>query len=131
MKIGNRVLSFFLACVLFFLNLGTDIYGMESVSMNCKDVKEISYYDEELVEETATLSANEILNSELLDTKLKVPDIAKDAKAAGYGINMWTINDEEDMVELIRLGCDCIMTDNPELLNQVLENYSNGVYNKN
>ena len=35
----------------------------------------------------------------------------------------WTINDADEMRELIELGCDCIMTDNPELLKSVLDEY--------
>lgn len=38
-------------------------------------------------------------------------------------VQYWTINDAEEMRMLIELGCDCIMTDNPELLQQVLEEY--------
>ena len=66
-----------------------------------------------------------------IEINLDKESIIKRAHRRNIAVQYWTINDEEDMVELIRLGCDCIMTDNPELLNQVLENYSNGVYNKN
>lgn len=38
-------------------------------------------------------------------------------------VQYWTINDADEMRELISLGCDCIMTDDPELLNQVLDEY--------
>ena len=38
-------------------------------------------------------------------------------------VQYWTINDEETMRELIELGCDCIMTDNPALLKKVLDEY--------
>lgn len=52
------------------------------------------------------------------------------AHRRNIAVQYWTINEEEDMVKLIELGCDCIMTDNPELLNEVLEKYSRGEYNK-
>ena len=45
------------------------------------------------------------------------------AHRRNIAVQYWTINDEEEMIRLIELGCDCIMTDNPELLKQVLENY--------
>ena len=45
------------------------------------------------------------------------------AHRRNIAVQYWTINDEEEMRQLIELGCDCIMTDNPELLNKVLEDY--------
>lgn len=38
-------------------------------------------------------------------------------------VRYWTINDADKKRHLIELGCDCIMTDNPELLKKVLEEY--------
>lgn len=45
------------------------------------------------------------------------------AHRRNIAVQYWTINDEETMRELIALGCDCIMTDNPALLKQVLDEY--------
>ena len=45
------------------------------------------------------------------------------AHQRNIAVQYWTINEEWEMRELIELGCDCIMTDNPELLKQVLESY--------
>lgn len=45
------------------------------------------------------------------------------AHRRNIAVQYWTINDEETMRELIELGCDCIMTDDPKLLRQVLESY--------
>ncbi len=45
------------------------------------------------------------------------------AHRRNIAVQYWTINDEETMRELIELGCDCIMTDNPALLARVLEDY--------
>ena len=45
------------------------------------------------------------------------------AHRRNVAVQYWTINDPEEMRELIELGCDCIMTDNPELFRSVLEEY--------
>ena len=45
------------------------------------------------------------------------------AHKRNIAVQYWTINDADEMRELIELGCDCIMTDNPVLLKQVLEEY--------
>ena len=45
------------------------------------------------------------------------------AHRRNIAVQYWTINDADEMRELIELGCDCIMTDNPELLRSVLEEY--------
>ena len=45
------------------------------------------------------------------------------AHLRNIAVQYWTINDAEDMRILIKLGCDCIMTDNPALLRQVLAEY--------
>lgn len=45
------------------------------------------------------------------------------AHRRNIAVQYWTINDADEMRELIELGCDCIMTDNPVLLKSVLEEY--------
>jgi len=45
------------------------------------------------------------------------------AHRRNIAVQYWTINDADEMRRLIELGCDCIMTDDPELLKQVLEEY--------
>ncbi len=45
------------------------------------------------------------------------------AHRRNIAVQYWTINDEETMRELIELGCDAIMTDNPKLLMEVLAEY--------
>ena len=45
------------------------------------------------------------------------------AHRRNVAVQYWTINDADEMRELIELGCDCIMTDNPVLLKQVLDEY--------
>ncbi len=39
---------------------------------------------------------------------------------AGAHIHVWTVNEEEDMRRLLDLGVDGIMTDRPDLLNEVM-----------
>ena len=45
------------------------------------------------------------------------------AHRRNIAVQYWTINEEEDMRKLIELGVDCIMTDNPELLAEIIEEY--------
>ena len=45
------------------------------------------------------------------------------AHRRNVAVQYWTINDADEMRALIELGCDCIMTDNPELLRSVLNEY--------
>lgn len=45
------------------------------------------------------------------------------AHKRNIAVQYWTINDADEMRRLIELGCDCIMTDDPVLLKQVLEEY--------
>ncbi len=45
------------------------------------------------------------------------------AHRRNVAVQYWTINDADEMRLLIELGCDAIMTDDPELLNKVLEEY--------
>lgn len=49
--------------------------------------------------------------------------LIKRAHRRNIAVQYWTINDEDEMRTLIELGCDAIMTDNPELLKKVLEEY--------
>lgn len=45
------------------------------------------------------------------------------AHRRNIAVQYWTINDPDEMRALIELGCDCIMTDNPKLLAEVLDEY--------
>lgn len=47
------------------------------------------------------------------------------AHRRNIAVQYWTINEADEMRELIELGCDCIMTDDPVLLKQVLDKYKN------
>lgn len=39
----------------------------------------------------------------------------------GYSINVWTVNKQEDMLRMIQLGVDGIITDHPALLRSLLD----------
>jgi len=58
-----------------------------------------------------------------IEVYLDKETIIKRAHRRNIAVQYWTINDADEMRELIELGCDCIMTDNPELLREVLEEY--------
>ena len=45
----------------------------------------------------------------------------KRAHRRNIAVQYWTINDAEDMKKLNELGCDCIMTDDPELFNETFK----------
>lgn len=45
------------------------------------------------------------------------------AHRRNIAVQYWTINDPNEMRQLIEMGVDCIMTDNPELLKQILDEY--------
>ncbi len=61
------------------------------------------------------------------DVGIELPLVAKTlvkrAHRRNIAVQYWTINDADDMRTLIELGVDCIMTDDPELLAEVLEEY--------
>ena len=43
------------------------------------------------------------------------------AHRKNIAVQYWTINDANEMKHLAKLGCDCIMTDDPELFNEVFK----------
>lgn len=62
-----------------------------------------------------------VINELNLATKLLI----NTAHRHNMAIHYWTINDPDEMRRLIELGCDGIITDYPELLMQILEEYKN------
>ncbi len=54
---------------------------------------------------------------------LATKGLIKAANNHNIAVHYWTINNEEDMHTLIKLGADGIMTDCPTLLKQVLDEY--------
>ena len=49
--------------------------------------------------------------------------LIKRAHRRNIAVQYWTINDPDEMRMLIEMGVDCIMTDDPVLLKQILEEY--------
>lgn len=45
------------------------------------------------------------------------------AHRRNIAVQYWTINDADEMKMLIEMGVDCIMTDDPILLKEVLKEY--------
>lgn len=52
---------------------------------------------------------------------LKKTTYIRRAHRRNISVQYWTINDKEEMKRLIKLGADVIMTDNPELFQEALE----------
>ncbi len=58
-----------------------------------------------------------------IELELDKKTIIDRAHRRNIAVQYWTINNADEMRELIELGCDCIMTDDPILLKSVLEEY--------
>ncbi len=58
-----------------------------------------------------------------MELQLNKKTIINRAHRRNIAVQYWTINDPDEMRDLIELGCDCIMTDDPQLLRSVLEEY--------
>ncbi|MFD1738902.1 glycerophosphodiester phosphodiesterase [Bacillus salitolerans] len=56
-----------------------------------------------------------------IEIDLATNAMLKDAEKRNMPVYYWTINDKEEMRELVRMGVDGIMTDRPELLLTVLQ----------
>jgi len=41
-------------------------------------------------------------------------------RRAGYRVNVWTVNDPEEMRRFVMLGADGIITDVPDVLRRIL-----------
>ena len=58
-----------------------------------------------------------------IELPLNKKTLVRRAHRRNIAVQYWTINDPDEMRELIEMGVDCIMTDNPILLKQILEEY--------
>ncbi len=58
-----------------------------------------------------------------IEIPLDKATLTRRAHRRGVAVQYWTINDPDEMRMLIEMGVDCIMTDDPVLLKQVLEEY--------
>lgn len=58
---------------------------------------------------------------DVIELSLVRNDIIKRAGLRNIAVQYWTLNTREEMEIAIDLGCDCIMTDNPKLLYEILK----------
>ena len=58
-----------------------------------------------------------------IEIPLDSRSLIRRAHKRNVAVQYWTINDADEMRHLIELGCDGIITDDPELLKSVLEEY--------
>ena len=56
-----------------------------------------------------------------IEFKLDKKNYINRAHRRNMAVQFWTINDAETMKRLDKLGCDCIMTDDPELFNETFK----------
>lgn len=52
------------------------------------------------------------------------PDTARGCQDAGVRIHPWTVNDEQDMRALCRLGCEALITNFPDVARRIVEESS-------
>lgn len=62
----------------------------------------------------------------LRDTELATPELLASARGRNFRVHVWTVNDEERMVRLARLGVHGIMTDRPDQLLRALAALAGG-----
>lgn len=58
-----------------------------------------------------------------VEIRLDKATLVRRAHRRNIAVQYWTINDPDEMRQLIEMGVDCIMTDDPELLSEILEEY--------
>jgi len=58
-----------------------------------------------------------------IEISLNSISLVKRAHRRNIAVQYWTINDADEMRMLIEMGVDCIMTDDPELMRSILEEY--------
>lgn len=58
-----------------------------------------------------------------VELPMDLPLLIRRAQRRNIAVQYWTVSNAEDMRRLIEMGCDCIMTDDPALMKQVLEEY--------
>ncbi len=59
-----------------------------------------------------------------VDISLVSQSLVNRAHRRNIAVQYWTINDADDMRKLIEMGVDCIMTDDPILMKEILAEYS-------
>lgn len=84
----------------------TQMLGLNSLYINCKS----SVMQIPVSQEKFGITFN-----------LDRANLIKRAHKRNVAVQYWTINDPEEMKHLIKLGADCIMTDEPGILNDVMK----------
>lgn len=59
-----------------------------------------------------------------IELSLNRKDIIRRCHERNIAVQYWTLNTREEMEIAIELGCDCIMTDNPKLLYEILKEHN-------
>jgi glycerophosphoryl diester phosphodiesterase len=54
------------------------------------------------------------------DCSMVTPAYMRAMKARGYRVNVWTVDDPDEMRRLLDLGVDAIITNRPDVLRQVM-----------
>ena len=71
--------------------------------------------------ELLSVEIREAMNAlSLLTGEVVTEDFVKDAHDANLAVQVWTINTCEEMLRMMALGVDAIMTDRPLLLENLL-----------
>ena len=58
-----------------------------------------------------------------MEIALDKKTLVRRAQRRGIAVQYWTINDADEMRMLIEMGVDCIMTDDPKLMQEILDEY--------
>lgn len=68
-----------------------------------------------------------IISTELDDGtimfNMKRYEFQRDAQRKNISVIYWTVNDRQDMIDLVKRGADGIITDDPELLQEIINQY--------
>ena len=54
--------------------------------------------------------------------KNMTPENVAEVKSHGLEINTWTVNEEEDIREMFRVGVDSVISNYPDLVNKIRNN---------
>ena len=109
----------------------------------------LASFDSQILKKAKTLRPNSCVSMGMLDTflfklfnknqynfdciqipikwkgiKLLTKKVIKKAHNNGMKVNIWTVNDEDEMIKLIEMGVDGIMTDDALLLKKVSQKFN-------
>jgi glycerophosphoryl diester phosphodiesterase len=58
-----------------------------------------------------------------LNRRLVRPDLVRRAHERGMEVHVWTVNDRGAALALVEMGCDNLITSNPVLVREVVDEY--------